>query len=191
MRREAATLLALALSAASLSACSGADTQVPVCSRTDGSVFVIEAQSVPSATQLPCIVQFPLGWTLGGSLIQNGLFRFWLDSDRAGFRAAEVDLASTCDVSSAVAVPPQAGEAPARTYEEPISLPPGFASQRFLEFPGGCVTERFRFQGGAPATLALEVEQALSFVDRREIVDRVRSSLGLTLCGADAPPCAG
>jgi hypothetical protein len=85
-----------------------------------------------------------------------------------------------------------AGVAPGvRVYEEPISLPPTFQANRYLLFPGGCVTNRFRFTAGASATLALEAQQALSFVSRSVLVEQTKEESGLSLCGAEAPPCPG
>ena len=187
-----AAVLATAMSLGFLSGCASADSRPPSCSRTEASIFVLEAQSVPSATLLPCLLQLPVGWTYTGDhLIKDGISRFWLDSDRAGVHAAEVELARSCDVSKAVAVTASADEAPAVAFEEPLSLPPNFAGARFLQFPGGCVTERFKFSGDSPGTMALEVEQAVSVVKRQVIVDRVSATLGLKLCGAGAPPCGG
>jgi hypothetical protein len=56
-------------------------------------------------------------------------------------------------------------------------------------FPGGCVTYRFRFGGDAEPTLALEVEEAVTFGLRTVLVQKIEQDFGLTLCGAGAPPC--
>jgi hypothetical protein len=53
------------------------------------------------------------------------------------------------------------------------------------------VTNRFRFSSGASATLALEAQQALSFVSRSVLVEQAKEETGLSLCGAEAPPCPG
>jgi hypothetical protein len=174
-----------------LPGCGASIPTVPDCGKTDESIFVLEAQSVPSATLLPCFASLPLGWSFSDSTLQNGSSTFWFDSDRAGTMAAEVKLTATCDVSSAVKVPSAEGETPADAYEKPVNLPPSYQDLRFLVFPGGCITERYRFSGNAPATLALEIEQVLSLVPRQKIADGVQATYGLTLCGAGAPPCPG
>ena len=56
-------------------------------------------------------------------------------------------------------------------------------------FLGGCVTYRYRFGADAEATLALEADEAVTFGLRTVLVRQVRDELGLTLCGAGAPPC--
>ncbi|HEY2802977.1 MAG TPA: hypothetical protein VGJ67_03565, partial [Actinomycetota bacterium] len=104
--------------------------------------LVLAAQSVPSATFLPCIKSLPIGWTFGGADVRNGLDRFWLDSDRAGIHAVEVSLARGCSVGKAVEVTPAPDEAGTKRYEEPVSLPPHFRAVRFYTFTGGCVTYR-------------------------------------------------
>jgi hypothetical protein len=155
-----------------LSGCASADSQPPLCSLTKASVFVLEAQSVPSATLLPCFDHLPAGWTYTGDyLIKDGLSQYWLDSDRAGVHAAQIELTSRCpDVAQAAEVPAAPGETPARAFEHPLSLRPPFASVRFLLFPGGCVAERFNFSGNALGETALEVEQVVSFVPRQVIL---------------------
>ena len=150
---------------------------------------MLAAQAVPSATLLPCIRSFPAGWSYDGSDIRSGQATFWLDSDRAGRRAVEVDLARTCDTRGAVEVGPAPDEVGTTRFEKPISLQPIYQADRYYLFAGGCVTYRFRFAAGASTTLALEVAEALSFRPRQPLVDEVREDFGQILCGAGAPPC--
>lgn len=192
MRRRIAAVIAFGMAVVFLAGCTSADFRPPLCSDTGASIFVLEAQSVPSATLLPCFTQLPVGWTYTGDyLIKDGLSRYFLDSDRAGVHAAEIELTPSCDISGAVRMAAAPGEATITTSDKPLSLPPTFASVRFLQFPGGCVTERFKFSGGALPSMALDVQENLSFVRRQVIVDRVAATLDLRLCGAGAPPCAG
>lgn len=174
-----------------LPACGGAYLHQPTCTGKDESALVLAAQAVPSATLVPCIKEFPAGWTYSGSRTRSGAFTFWLDSDRAGPRAAEITLTMTCDVARAVEVTAGAGVPRVRTFEEPISLPPRFQAIRYMTFSGGCVTYAFRFARGAEATLALEAEQSLGFVGRADLARKVDQENGLTLCGADSRPCPG
>lgn len=174
-----------------LPACTGTYLHEPTCTGKDRSALILTAQAVPTATLVPCIASFPSGWTYSGSRIRSGEAQFWLDSDRAGLRAVEVSLTRTCDLADAVEVTAAAAEPGVRTFERPISLPPRYQSNRYQVFPGGCVTYQFRFGTGAAATLALEADLALSFLPRSVLVTKVRVDSGLTLCGADAPPCPG
>ncbi len=186
-----AALFSLAAAAFLLPACGGVSLHEPTCTGKDQSALILAAQAVPSATLLPCIVGFPAGWSYDGSLIRRGEAQFWLDSDRAGLRAVEVTLTRSCDVSQAVEVTPATFEQGLRAFDQPISLPPRFEANRYSTFPGGCVTYEFRFASGAAVTLALEADQALSFIPRSVLVKRAKDESGFTLCGADAPPCPG
>lgn len=175
-----------------LAACGGtASPRTPFCTDTDDGVFVLLAQSVPSATALPCVSEFPAGWSFGGADISSGLSRFWLDSDRGGIHAVEVSLRPSCDTTGAVEERPAPDEAGTRVFVRPDSLTPSFTGVRFLLFDGGCIGYTFRFASGASSTLAIEAIEALSLLPRSTIVAQVREDPGLILCGAGAPPCAG
>jgi hypothetical protein len=179
-------------SAAAAPACAvGAPASRVSCSATDGTIFILAAQAVPTSTLLPCVAILPAGWSYGGSDVRSGIATFWLDNDRAGIRSVEVDLTATCDVSDAVEAAPGPDEGGTRRFEQPISLTPAYQANRYFLFPGGCVTYRFQFQPGAATTLALDAGGALSFRPRAPLVEFVRREFGETLCGAGAPPCVG
>jgi hypothetical protein len=173
-----------------LASCESRQLQQLTCEQGDASLILV-AQAVPTATLLPCIAEFPVGWIFGGSEIRSGFVRFWLDSDRAGAQALEVRLARRCNVSNAVEVAPGADEVGTRRFEEPISLPPRFVANRYYVFDGGCVTYRFAFNVDASPTLSFDVDEALSFRPRAALVAEMRKQVGLELCGADASPCPG
>jgi hypothetical protein len=177
-------LVAAALLGLGLSACSTAaegPNAAPTCDH--GDVLILMAQSVPSATYIPCITEFPVGWTFGGDDIDARRSVFWLDSDRAGLRSVTVSLTRTCDVAGAVEVPVEPDEAGTTRFELPRSLPPAYVADRFYRFAGGCVTYHFAFQRGATFTQALEATNALTFFSR-ELGVRLLERQGLTLCGA-------
>jgi hypothetical protein len=186
--RRAVAVVAL-LGVALLPACATSQSALPACNHPDDGIFVLAAQAVPSATRLPCINGLPAGWMFGGSLIESGLARFWLDSDVAGIHSVEVDLTARCDTSGAVEVPASADEAGTQVFQAPSSLPPHFAGTRYIVFPGGCLSSTYRFAAEAPATLALEADAAVSLLPRQDIVSRVADELDESLCGAGAPPC--
>jgi hypothetical protein len=178
----------LALIAVIGAGCGSDHGSLPACNRPEDSVFALIAQSVPSATELPCLQELPAGWILSGTQIQDGRTQLWLDSTIAGVHAVEVDLQATCNVSDAVEVPPSPDEVGMTSYVR-SDLPPAFAGVRYLVFDGGCVIYRYRFTGDAPPTLVLEAEEALSFMPRHDIVQQVETEYDQTLCGATAPPC--
>jgi hypothetical protein len=164
-------------------------SQEPTCGTSD--LMITMAQTVPTATQVPCIASLPAGWTAAGVQARSGHSVFYLDSDRAGRHAVAVRLfsADECNVSDAVEV--VSDEVGMRRYERPEQLPPGLVSTRFYVFDGGCVTYRFAFGGDTNASLMFEADQALAFQSRQPLVDEVARRFDLSLCGAGAPKCEG
>jgi hypothetical protein len=165
--------------------------RVSCTSRSRQSIFVLEAQAVPSATLMPCANPLPGGWSVGGFEVRSGLARFWLDSDRAGARAAEVRLTSSCDVAGATQLPPAGrGGPPVQRYEAPAAQQPP-AAVRYYLFTGGCVTYRLAFSRQTAPALFDQADQFLGFTTRSRYVNGVRNKQGLTLCGIGAPSCSG
>jgi tRNA A-37 threonylcarbamoyl transferase component Bud32/membrane-associated phospholipid phosphatase len=69
----------------------------------------LEAQSVPSASLVPCVRELP-GWKLAGANVRNGWSQLALNHDRAGEHAMVVRLTATCDPAGAAELPsPHAG----------------------------------------------------------------------------------
>ena len=149
-----------------------------------GHSMILAAQAVPSAALVPCVAALPPGWRVGGADIISGHATFWLDSDRAGVRAVTVTLSATCDASGARQI--RSDQPGTRRFERRLSLRPQFAGLRFYTFPGGCATYQFNFAPGASPRLAAPPDGAEAFVPRSRLVDYVRSTEGLALCGRGA-----
>jgi hypothetical protein len=161
--------------------------EVPVLRAPDcepSNLTVLMAQSVPSATRVPCIATYPAGWSLAEVQVRNGRSRFWLNSDIAGHHAIETVLQprSRCDVSSATPVPSE--EVGTERYDQIEALPPGLVATRHYLFPGGCVTYQFNFDDEATPAQIFDAEQALGFLDRSRLIAVVEDQTGLPLCGA-------
>ena len=153
-----------------------------------GHSMILSAQAVPSAAMLPCIAALPSGWSIGSADITSGKASLWLDSDRAGPRAITVTLTAACGTAGAQQIP--SDQPGMRRFEHPLSLAPRFSDLRFYTFPGGCVTYRFAFAPGASPVLAGAADSALSFQPRSALVEFVRRTEGLALCGRGAA-CPG
>ena len=154
-------------------------------------LMVLVAQSVPSATSVPCIASLPAGWSVGTVNVDSDKTQFWLSSAVAGSHAVEVSLLppEKCSVDDSTEVP--SDEAGMRRFERPEQLPPDLEVTRTYVFDGGCVTYEFAFQGGASTSLVFEADQALAFQSRSDLVVEVADRTDLSLCGALAPPCPG
>ncbi|MGO9293623.1 MAG: hypothetical protein ACLP52_07045 [Streptosporangiaceae bacterium] len=146
--------------------------------------MILSAKAVPSAAMLPCLAALPSGWSIGGADITSGKTRMWLDSDRAGPAAITVTLTATCNTFGAQQIP--SDQPGMQRSEHPLSLAPQFSDLRFYAFPVGCVTCRFAFAPGASPVLASAADTTLSFQPRSTLVDFVRRTEGLALCGRGA-----
>ena len=82
-------------------------------------------------------------------------------------------------------------ELAARRYEAPTQLPPDVRTMRTYLFDGACVTIDFDLDDAASASLLVELDSAISFQSREELVELVERRTGLSLCGLGAPPCVG
>jgi hypothetical protein len=153
-----------------------------------GQSMILAAQAVPSAARVPCIAALPAGWRIGGTDIASGHARFWLDSDQAGLQAVTVTLSAVCDVSGAQ--PTRSDQPGTQRFERSLSGGQRFAGLRFYTFRGGCVTYRFNFKPGVPSLLATPVNGTVGLMPRARLVDHVRDTEGLALCGRGAA-CPG
>jgi membrane-associated phospholipid phosphatase/serine/threonine protein kinase len=152
-----------------------------------GNLMILMAQSVPSATSIPCIATTPAGWTPGDVHVQRGRTSFSLDSDQAGDDAVEVVFGprGSCDIAGAQEVPTD--EEGTVRYETPEQIRPELVGRRTYRFPGGCTTYRYAFERGEASALLFAVDQALGFQDRESLVRAVRDDTDLRLCGAGVP----
>jgi hypothetical protein len=98
----------------------------------------LEAQSVPSASLVPCLRSLPAGWTLSNVTVNNGRSVLTLDNDRAGIGAMVIRLAATCDPAGASQV--LSDQRGVRRLMLIHDLAPTFSATRFDVFTGGCVT---------------------------------------------------
>jgi hypothetical protein len=153
-----------------------------------GHTMILAAQAVPSAALVPCISALPSGWQVSGAEIVSGHARFWLDSDQAGPLALTITLSAACDTSGAQQIP--SNQPGARQFERPLSLRPRFTLLRFYTFPGGCITYSFKFAPGKSSVLAEPVDTAVAFMRRATLVEHIKSTESLALCGRGAP-CPG
>lgn len=172
---------------------------LPACARTSSSqellckgkddVLILTAQMVPSATMIPCVAGYPTGWTPGGFQAKTGRVTFWMNSDRAGAHAVELELSERCDTSNTTGVETGPDPGGVLRLDQRITAGPRLSGRRLFVFEGGCVTLRYGFEGGAQADLLEEVAASLVLAPRGALVTALREKRDLVLCGAGAPPC--
>jgi tRNA A-37 threonylcarbamoyl transferase component Bud32/membrane-associated phospholipid phosphatase len=136
--------------------------------------LLLMAQSVPTASLVPCIEILPVGWTLGDVVVGNGRSRFTMISDRGGVMVAE--LAASCDLGGAAE---QTSEQPeARRYLRIERNAAGVVMTRIYTFSGGCVTQRLATSEAGRQQLAGESSFALGFTTRDDLAAALRRDSG-------------
>jgi tRNA A-37 threonylcarbamoyl transferase component Bud32/membrane-associated phospholipid phosphatase len=124
--------------------------------------LLLEAQSVPTASLVPCVQSLAEGWSFGTANARNGWSKFTLDHDRLGKPALTVRLTATCDTTGAT---PATGAAPGtRRFEQ--AGPIGSPTIWHTVFPGGCVTSVLRSTPGGDRSIIAEATSAVGFTTR-------------------------
>jgi membrane-associated phospholipid phosphatase/tRNA A-37 threonylcarbamoyl transferase component Bud32 len=136
----------------------------------------LEAQSVPSASLLPCVASLPAGWRLGSVAVNNGRSVITIANDRSGMAAMVVRLAATCDLAGSTQVP--ADRLDVRRYERIEQLAPTFTATRFDVFAGGCVSTRLTAPVASRAQLSGEAPLVLHFTTRAALRQALEARSG-------------
>jgi hypothetical protein len=136
------------------------------------SGLLLMAQSVRTATLLPCIKTLPIGWTFTRLDVTNQRARFWLDSDRAGHNAIRATLDSRCDVGNTPAA--KSTRPDVREYDQISTATSGYSADRYFVFSGGCVTYHFNLRGAGSKAEMSSITAALDFVTRADLARSVR-----------------
>jgi hypothetical protein len=179
-RRTAALLLG-ALGPAVLAGCVGVssfESELLACEVGDEGTptngVVLMAQSVPTASWVPCLNPLPPGWHFTDMVARNGSARFFLDSDRNDMdapRAIEVLLTESCDTDGASSVPSDRDGM--RRFERVTEVSPTYIGSRYYVFEGGCITVLFTLSGddrSEPLAVATQIVGALPRDDLRDLV---------------------
>jgi hypothetical protein len=115
-------------------------TRVGTLACTDLEPQWLLAQSVPSASLVPCLGSLPVGWMMGPVTINDGRSVITLNHDRAGPGVLVIRLTATCDTRGATEV--SSDQPQVRRYQRIGRQTPRFEATRFDLFQGGCVTAR-------------------------------------------------
>ena len=150
----------------------------PDCQRPEGPVILM-AQSVETASRIPCLDSLPVGWSFGPLFVRDGSSRFLLSYDRENTRPVTVLLQPGCSTSGASEVP--SDEEGTRRFERIRAIGDVFSGDRIYTFEGGCVTYEFDFVNSRSASLANEVSLGLGFISRAEGESMLQRKSGLDL----------
>jgi hypothetical protein len=123
------------------------------------------AQSVPSATLVPCIRAPQAGWALAEVAVNEGRSMITLDHDRAGAGVVVARLTAACDPTGAVER--LAAEPGTHAYRRIEQLSGEYSATWYDRFPGGCVTYRLHSRSDLQGRFASEVPLLFGFTSRQ------------------------
>jgi hypothetical protein len=124
----------------------------------------LQAQAVPTASQVPCVRDLPVGWSVAMVTVNDGHSVLTLDHDRAGAAALVVRLTATCNPAGAAEG--ASATSGVRHYQR-IESPTGeFTATWYDQFPGGCVTSRLHLTTDPNGEFAAQAPQVLGFTSR-------------------------
>jgi hypothetical protein len=125
------------------------------------------AQSVPSASLVPCVETRLPGWTVANVAVNDGRSVIILDHDRAGAAAVVARMAAACDPAGEVKTP--APEPGVRRFVQEELLAGAFSATWYDQFPGGCVIYRLHSATDPKGQFANEAPQVLGFTTREQL----------------------
>jgi tRNA A-37 threonylcarbamoyl transferase component Bud32/membrane-associated phospholipid phosphatase len=125
------------------------------------------AQSVPSASLVPCLRSLPAGWSVAQVTVNDGRSVIPLNHDRAGTNVLVVRLTAACDTRGATSEP--SDQPQVRRYQRIDRLAPRFEATRFDLFPGGCVTARAAVPAANRAEITSDLSTLLGYTTRQTL----------------------
>jgi hypothetical protein len=128
------------------------------------------AQSVPSASLVPCLHPLPVGWMVGTVTVNDGRSVIPLNHDRAGPGVLVLRLTATCDTRGATPVP--SSQPQVRRYQRIDRQAPRLEATRFDVFPGGCVTAQAAVPAANRAEITGELATILGYYTTRQALQQ-------------------
>jgi tRNA A-37 threonylcarbamoyl transferase component Bud32 len=130
------------------------------------------AQSVPSASLVPCVPSQVPGWTVAEVSVNDGRSVVILNHDRAGKRAVVVRLAAGCDTAGTVETPSPTPLV--HRYQRIDPATDAFGATWYDRFPGGCVTYRLHSTSDIEGSFAIELPGLVGFASRDALREALR-----------------
>jgi hypothetical protein len=142
----------------------------PICEVRPPTILM--AESVRTASRIPCVRSLQAGWGWGAFRAENGDSTFVLSSEAGGDTAVSVRLVPRCSIDRADVERASNGVS---VGERVVSDDP-YVADRTYAFVGGCALVRLAFVGGAPVDdLVRDVDRTIGFLPRSEIDAELRS----------------
>lgn len=144
--------------------------------RLISGALVLIAQSVPSASAIPCLDHAPPDWIMQEFDVSDRRGRVVLGYEPQQDQRLTVDVVPLCDPAGGTEVP--SGVAGVRRFDRAVRSGSSVADQRYYVYPDACTILRFQLSGAVSGPLAADIGEAFSFVTRDEIDRRVRELSG-------------
>jgi hypothetical protein len=175
MRRVAVLVaVAAAVLAAGCSPSIGSPVRILPCTPSDDHLdkgMVLKAQSVPTASAVPCMRTELDDWFLDDLDSWDGRTRIEF-SRLIDQVALTIELTATCDRGGATET---ATDQPGtRRFDERIRTGSSYRDRRFYLLPGACMAYRFALTGTGTEAAAEEISRAIGLVGRDQLADQVR-----------------
>lgn len=137
-------------------------------------MHVLLAQSVPTASAVPCLRSDPGDWAVSGFHAANGRARVEFSNRFGNDDRATVELAAGCDVGAAQEVAsPFDGT---RRYTRPAIRAGRYADETHYVYPGACASLRFDLAGRGADLRGAEIAGALGFLSRDRLDRQIRDA---------------
>ena len=170
--------VAAAVLAAGCSASIGSPVRILPCTPSDDHLdkgMVLMAQSVPTASAVPCMRTELDDWFLDDLDSWDGRTRIEF-SRLIDQVALTIELTRTCDLGGVSET--TTDEPGMRRFDQRIRTGSSYRDRRFYLLPGACVAYQFQLTGTGAEEAAEDISGALSFVRRDQLADQVRSYSG-------------
>ena len=139
----------------------------------DDNTLVLMAQSVPTASLVPCITQLPSGWSVMSNEVKMGATAVQFGNTANGSPSGvKLRFTAECDIGDAVEVPSDEDEA--QRFETVEEVTAGYRGTRYYVFDGGCVTLNFDLPGEGWSAVVNDSSSAMTFAPREDIEEYVR-----------------
>jgi hypothetical protein len=132
---------------------------------------VLMAQSVPTASAVPCLRSSVDNWTLATFDVSNGRSMIKFAYQEGTSETVIVEMTPRCDMRGATEVSSE--QSGMRRYDREVVVANRYSNERYYVYPDACTSVRFDLAGTGtlPALRGAEVTGALGFIGR-DVLDR-------------------
>jgi hypothetical protein len=183
VRRATGVLLAFALGGCGSNVYIGSQEGDPAVTefRCDGhggpsGMLVLIAQSVPSASAVPCLNGAAGRWTMAEFTVRDGSSVIAFAYQYGGPDRVTVEMRARCDLHDAKEV--SSRHEGARRYNRDLDRNGRYASEIYYVYEGACTSVRFDLGATGADLRGAEFAGSLDFVARSELDRQIRAATG-------------